>query len=315
MTEDLHTHETLPAPKLAPRQPMLAFLLSFILPGLGQLYNGDVNKFAWFLLLFAGFSVPAIAFVVLYLPENWTMVAMLCSVGLSILVWLAGLLDAWRSASRKRDYQPHAWQGGGVYLLVLVACTLVVLPLLTQYVRTHWIEAFRIPSSSMEPTVIVGDFIFADKRYNCSGCEHKVRRGDVVIFVYPNDRTVKYIKRVIALPGDHVRVKGEAVFVNGQSISGKPSVQNGLAVVQEGYEQAHWVVVWKDRKRPLPQSDLTVPVGEAFMMGDNRTDSNDSRFFGTVPLQDVFGKAQQIWLSYNRQLGGLQLDRSGKQVR
>lgn len=297
---------------IRPRRPWLAVLLAFFQPGLGQLYNGQVNRAAWYFLLFLTFASPAAALLVVKLPDRWTIVLMLGSLALSVLVWLIGVLDAFSSARRRREYVPQAWQGTGSYLLVWVLAGALALPLLSQYVRKQWVEPFRIPSASMEPTLVAGDFIYADKRFNCPGCGRKIQRGDVITFLYPNDHTTSYIKRAIGLPGDRIQIKGQVVFVNGKPMSAKPVLQNGIMVVREQFEGAEWIAVWKKPEEKLVPVDLLVPPGQVFVLGDNRNNSNDSRFFGTVPLGDVTGRARQIWLSYNATLGGLQLERSGR---
>ncbi|MEZ5449110.1 MAG: signal peptidase I [Thiolinea sp.] len=304
---------------IKPRRALLALLASALLPGLGQLYNGHLNKGCWFLLAFGFFSVPAFVLVTLYLPEDWVVPGLLASVLMMGVLWIYSMLEASLEASRQRDYVPADWQGGGVYLLVFVLCALLALPLMTRYVRQNLVEAYRIPSGSMEPTVVAGDFIIADKRYNCPGCKQQVQRGDVVVFTYPNNRNINYIKRVIGLPGDRVELRDHVIRVNGQPLTTTSQQQEGMDVVQESDGEHSWLVIWKEAEASTnpraQQHKVTVPVGEVFVLGDNRNSSNDSRFFGTVPLEDIRGKARQIWLSYNGKLGGLQLDRSGRVIR
>lgn len=300
---------------ISPRKPLIAFFISLFLPGLGQLYNGSPNKASWFLIIFTVSSIFTMALAALYLPPQWTAPVMLAATFVSLLTWVYGILEATFDARTKKDFQPQNWQGGGVYLLVFSALVLLALPLLTQYVKDYFVEAYRIPSSSMEPTLVAGDFIFADKRYNCSSCMHKVERGDVVVFTYPNNRNTNYIKRIIGLPGDRVQVENERVKINGALISKQIQQQSGINVVQETDDKndKRWIVVWKQGKNSREtRYDYKVPPGHVFVLGDNRNASNDSRFFDTVPLADVIGKARQIWLSYNNKIGGLRMDRTGK---
>lgn len=301
---------------ISPRKPLIAFVISLFLPGLGQLYNGSPNKASWFFMVFVLSSVIAAAVAALYIPPKWTGSVLLAAVFVSLLVWIYSVLEATVDARQKKNYQPHSWQGGGVYLLVFVVLALMVLPLLGQYIKDHFVEAYRIPSSSMEPTLVAGDFIFADKRYNCSGCEHKVQRGDIVVFTYPNNRNTNYIKRVIGLPGDKVVIRKESVQINGKTISKQLQKQDGMHFVEETDSELdkRWIVVWKQNKKQAntPLYDFLVPPGHVFVLGDNRYASNDSRFFDPVPLADIKGKARQIWLSYNSKLGGLRMDRTGK---
>ena len=169
-------------------------------------------------------------------------------------------------------------------MLVLVVCGLVVLPLLTVYVRAHQVEPFKIPSNSMAPTLMPGDFLFADKRYNCPRCKHAVRRNDVTIFVYPNDRTIYFVKRIVALPGDRVELKNQQIFVNGSALPQRAlSEPNSLPI---------------NASEPALAQDFVVAPGSVFVLGDNHVTSKDSRQFGTVPLQDVVGHVRQIWFSW-----------------
>lgn len=304
-------------PKTKPRSALLAALMSLCLPGLGQLYNGQINKACWFFLMFAAFSVPAFAISILYLPPDLMVSGVTVSLFFCGFFWIYSALEAFASARKQKQYVPYGWQGSGVYLLTFLALGIITLPTLTGYMRAKWVEPFRIPSASMEPTLVAGDFIFADKRYNCTGCEHKVQRGDVVVFIYPNDRNISYIKRVIGLPGERVQVRGEIVTINGVPISEAVASQETLNVAQETGGEKSWTVVWKKLKNaPRPQTyDIIVPPGRVFVMGDNRNASIDSRFFDTIPLADVKAKARQIWISYNQALGGLKMDRAGQIIK
>lgn len=303
-----------------PRHAWLAALLSLLLPGLGQLYNGAINKAAWFYLLFAAFSTVVLSLTALYLPLQWVIDGLVLVIITIAAIWLLSIIEAARDARHKADYQVMRWQGFGSYSVVFVIGSLLLMPAITQHIRTHYIESFRVPSNSMEPNVIAGDMLFADKRYNCPGCQGKVERGDVVIFFYPQDRTQYYIKRVIGLPGDRIRIDGYNVMVNQQTLAvsrqQKQDQRQDIWVVAERAtsptSSKEWITVWRQNNKNLPNVDLTVPAGEIFVLGDNRANSNDSRFFGTIPLSDVIAEARQIWLSYNRQLGGLQWQRTGK---
>lgn len=284
--------------ELRPRSPSFALIMSMVLPGFGQLYNGEVNKAIWLFLGFALLSVPGVALVALYLPGGWMMPALLLSLTATLSLWAYGMFDAWRQARLRREYMPERWQVSGAYLLVLIICNALALPLLIDYVRTHQVESFRIPSASMEPTVLKGDILFADKRYNCGGCKHRIRRGDIAIFTYPNDRTLKYIKRIIALPGDRVQIKGKDIRVNGNPLSPQSGAAAPGMETVESEGDRRWRVLWGQSDQPPPDADLVVPPGQVFVLGDNRSASTDSRRFGTVPMQDVVGKARQIWFAH-----------------
>ncbi len=315
---------------MTPRRPVIAALASLILPGFGQIYNGDVNRAIWLFLGFATLCIPAMALVALYLPDGMMLPVLVLSLVAALSVWGYAVWDAWLGARDHKGGPARAWQQSGVYALVFVLCDLLALPLLTLYVREHQVEPFYIPSASMEPSVRRGDRIWADKRYNCPGCKQGVHRGDIAVFAYPNDRSVRYIKRVIGLPGDQIQLKDRQVWVNGQPLQAviapatAPLAAGALAVVMEAIDGRTWQVQWPEPSAPtgpakanpeaaipaaglpplnraqtLAATDLklTVPDGQVFVLGDNRQNSIDSRNFGTVPMQDILGRARQVWFS------------------
>lgn len=292
------------------RKAWLALALSFVLPGFGQLYNGEVNKGIWLFLAFALFSIPGISFIALYLTGIWMMPALITSLIATLSIWLYGMIDAWRNARRKSDYQPPGWQLSGIYTLIFLCCTLAQL-FLIDYVRKHQVQSFYIPSTSMEPNILKGDVLFADMRYNCSGCEGSVKRGDIAIFVYPNNRTLNYIKRVIALPGDRVHIRGHRLWINGQPLTVHETQDEGGLLVTEAIDGRQWQVRWADIEPQEGELELTVPPGHVLVLGDNRSSSQDSRRFGTVPLPDIVGRARQIWFSKQPE-GGVRWERLGR---
>ena len=200
-----------------------------------------------------------------------------------------GIVDAWRLAERRDPFVPAPWQTRTVYLATFLLAAFVLLPTTIGHVRERWVQAFQVPSNSMNPTLLPGDFLFADMRYNCPGCGHPVRRGDVAIFVYPNDRTLHYVKRIVALPGDTVAIEGGELKVNGEAVEDD---------------------VGSDA--PLAMAERRVAPGHVFVLGDNRAASRDSRAFGDVPLSDVVGRPRQIWFSFGD--GGVRWERIGRVV-
>ena len=274
------------------RIPWLAALMSLVLPGFGQLYNGQVNRAIWVFLTFAGFLLPG-AILAVYLPSSLMLPVFLIGHAIGFITWIFAIVDAYVQARRQREYVPKVWQSTGVYALILVMFCFVVLPLVINYVRQHQVQSFFIPTNSMNPTLQKGDFIFTDMRYNCPNCSNSVQRGDVVIFVYPNDRTKYFVKRIIGLPGDTVDIKNGHVSINSERLLLKPFQDQ---TIEQSADKR-----WSITDTAIAGENLTVEVGngEVFVLGDNRGFSNDSRKFGTVPLVDVVGKVRQIWYSKN----------------
>ena len=167
--------------------------------------------------------------------------------------------------------------------------------ILALVIRTFIIQTFEIPSGSMENTLEVGDYLVANKflygiRLPWSG--HWVlpirapRRGDVVIFKYPEDRSQDFIKRLIGLPGDEVLITGKRVFVNEQPFTDPHEVYTDPSILPDGTSP-------RDNFGPV-----RVPEGCYFMMGDNRDNSYDSRFWGFVKQEDIVGLAMVKYWSF-----------------
>ncbi len=200
--------------------------------------------------------------------------------------------------------------------------------------RSFLYEPFRIPSDSMMPTLIQGDFIFVNKwgyGLRLPVVNWKIlpigapARGDVIVFRKPTEPSVVFIKRLVGLPGDRIRVSGPQVSVNGQPVPllagdfyrGPKEVQYRYSMVgrERLGETEHAVMI--DPARPASDGEWVVPEGHYFMMGDNRNNSRDSRFpeVGVVPADNLIGKAVAIWLSFNPDPDSVLLwDRMGTRI-
>lgn len=292
----------------SPRKPLLALALSIMLPGLGQVYNGQLNRGIFIFLAFVFITLPFITFVALILPAVWLFPLLVLSLVATLGLYAYSMWDAWRVARRLSDFSPYPWQQPAVYVALLLFAYLSVIGSATQYVRGQLVEAFRIPSDSMSPNVLRGDYLFADKRVNCPGCKRQIKHGDIAIFVYPNNRTRLYIKRIIGLPGDEIRIQSHEVFVNGKSLKTSTTQLPSSKLNDDEkylYERGHAVdypVLW-DETIEASDFTMTVPAGKVFVLGDNRDKTTDSRKFGTVPLMDVVGLARQVWFSYSPETG------------
>lgn len=299
-----------------PRRPLIAASLSTALPGLGQLYNGDINKANYFFLAFLAITLGALPFAVLYPPIFQAIDAVLLIPIAYLLLWSIAVIHAFVSARKKTNYITKSWQGLGTYLLIFLIFQVVVTPLLSQYIKANFVESFKIPSGSMEPNLYRGDMLFVDKRYNCAGCQTPIQRGDVSVFIYPNDRTSFFIKRVIGLPNDYIKIQGGEVYINNQLLTHNRyqhslHTQKADTVLVEKYGQQAWNIIWKHDKTAPPDGEYQVPAGHIFVLGDNRAASNDSRAFGMVPMSDVIGKAKFVWMSINYDTGQINWNRLG----
>jgi signal peptidase I len=186
-------------------------------------------------------------------------------------------------------------------------------------IRSFLFEPFRIPSDSMMPTLLDGDFIFVNKfsyGLRLPVLNTKVvgvgapKRGDVIVFRLPSDPSTNYIKRLVGLPGDHVVVKDRQVYINDKPMPVKmdgpytgprntPPHENARIGVEELGDVRHNVLYIPERYSR--DYDQVVPAGHYFFMGDNRDNSRDSRFeeVGFVPERNLVGKAVRIWLNWD----------------
>jgi len=166
------------------------------------------------------------------------------------------------------------------------------------FIRTFVIQAYKIPSGSMKPTLLIGDHILVSK-FNYGVKLPFIRstlipvgsprRGDIVVFIYPEDRSKDFIKRLVGLPGDTVEVRDKQILLNGQPWKETHGVHSDSLVIPGAVQP-------RDNFGPVK-----VPEGSLFVMGDNRDESYDSRFWGFVDMKDVLGKALIIYWSWNNE--------------
>jgi len=187
------------------------------------------------------------------------------------------------------------------------------------FVITFVVQAFQIPSESMEKTLLVGDYLLVNKLcYGGSGQGvrlmpyQKIARGDIVVFHYPVDPAQHFVKRVIGLPGDRLRLINKKVWINGKPMD-EPYARfleppNGLfhdpnSMFRDNFPRLDLYVMNMDAKwlKEMPKlvedGQLIVPQGHYFVMGDNRDDSQDSRYWGFVPRENIIGRPLLIYWS------------------
>jgi signal peptidase I len=215
-----------------------------------------------------------------------------------------------QSTKRRR-----AEEGTGRWLWEWVKSISVAI-LLFLVIRTFAVEAFKIPTGSMEKTLLVGDFLLVNKAvYGAQVPFTGVRlpaienpeRGDIVVFEYPLDQSKNYVKRVVGLPGDKVAMRGAELYVNGERLDEDyvQHTQPGGDYYDHQFEwQKDHLVADVDGSDYRPTRDdwgpILVPVGKYFVMGDNRDNSQDSRYWGFVDRSLIKGRPLFIYYSFDR---------------
>jgi signal peptidase I len=256
------------------------------------------------------------------------------------LLWLADVLLFARlrqqPATSKTKKEPLVFEYSRAFFPVLIAVLVL---------RAFLYEPFRIPSGSMMPTLLVGDFILVNKYtyglrfpvwHNRITEGNRPKRGDVIVFRYPQDETKDYIKRVIGLPGDHIRYYNRRLTVNDiplemetdriyqglgdlnkmQNAGGCDRVGAKCQVYFEEFDGEKHTIMTNPNTSYGVSGEIFVPDGKYFVMGDNRDHSNDSRVWGFVPEANLVGKAVRIWMHWDwRDDGsGLGLSRVGRKI-
>lgn len=207
-------------------------------------------------------------------------------------------------AAEERAIAPEGWLAS--------AQSLVVTVVIAVFVITFIIQAFQIPSESMEDTLLIGDYLLVDKaHYGPAGTWRAllpyspVNRGDIIVFRYPIHPSEHFVKRVIGVPGDRIRVVRRRVFINGQPL------EEPYAVFKESLPDAfrdnfpggnsrstHITSRWYlDLQKLVEDGQMIIPSGHYFVMGDNRDQSLDSRYWGFVPEENIIGRPLMIYWS------------------
>ncbi len=228
---------------------------------------------------------------------------------LTILTLVAGVVVAmdklvWKTAEQDSRTVPSA-------VMTLVEYSRSFFPVLVfvLVIRSFIFEPFRIPSGSMKPTLVVGDFIFVKKfsyGLRLPVTETKIietgqpERGDVVVFRLPSNPSVNYIKRVVGLPGDEVSYERQRLTINGETmdLSANGEVFEQAPIYVEDLDGRVHRTLIHDPGHSKQDGVYMIPDGQYFVMGDNRDRSKDSRYIGTIPEKYLVGEAVRVWMHF-----------------
>ncbi len=187
------------------------------------------------------------------------------------------------------------------------------------FVITFIVQAFQIPSPSMENTLLVGDYLLVNKLCYGGGSigdalmpYHKIQRGDIIVFHYPVSPAQHFVKRVIAVPGDRLKLVNKQVWINGAPVKEPYArfTKTDADLFRDYFPrvdlpQGVWPEWWLQMRRLVEDGQLIVPEGHYFAMGDNRDDSYDSRYWGFVPRENIIGRPLLIYWSVQSTEGEL----------
>jgi signal peptidase I len=268
------------------RSPRIALLLSFLTPGLGQMYNGQMKR-GIILYLAGGLIAITLVSTGLFFKFYTMVLCLAILAAFFFFVWS----DAYTGAAKSKDITLKPYNKWYLYLLVILITAFVIQPSFSSIIKNNIVRAYKTPSGGMEPALLVGDYFIADMRLYKN---EKPKRGDVVIFEYPKDPSKDFIKRVIGVEGEKVEINGGRLYINDKEIG-------------DSWGQ----VESKDKKTSMQTSDtfgpVLVPKDSVFVLGDNRDNSQDSRHWGFVSTRQTKGKALYIYWARNKSRIGMQI--------
>ncbi|MBU0484095.1 MAG: signal peptidase I [Proteobacteria bacterium] len=279
-----------------PRKPWLAVLLTFATLGLGQVYAGAAPKGIILFLVNFIFSLLSIPF---WRPQYFK-TTLLVSGLLGIIFFIYCLYDALKlSKAHKYSYELKRYNKWYVYLAIFIINSFVFSPIISATIKSYIVQAYKIPSGSMLPTILLGDHILADKyiyRYN------QPKRGDIVIFSQPENPDQDLIKRVIGIAGDLIEIKEKQLYLNNHKYEERYAVHRDPRIIPGDIQP-------RDNFGPF-----TVPDNAVFVMGDNRDNSYDSRFFGAIDLPQIAGQAINLYWSWDNETNQVRWERVGTKI-
>jgi len=277
-----------------PRKPLIAGILSLIQPGLGQVYNGEIRK-AILIYIIPILLIPG---MILCLNNEFIRVFLVSYVVLGSAYYALVFIDSVKTARQlSNNYTPKKYNKLIAYIGISVL-VVIVSQSIGLAVKTNIIQAFRFPSGSMEPTVLIGDHILVDRR----DAAKNPNRGDLIVFQYPKDPAKDFVKRVVAIGGDKVEIKDKVLYVNGNEVK-EPYVS---------HQETNMIPASQNpRDNYGPQ---VIPNDSYFVLGDNRDKSYDSRFWGAVSKDKVKGTVKNLYWSWDKAKFTIRWNRIGMKV-
>ena len=274
---------------IKPKEPLLAVLLTVAVTGLGQLYARRIKR--GLIIFFIPFLFLALLIPYVLSPKTVVSPILIIFVLLSPIYFLFAIIDAYRCAKayngrnnliRNISLTKKSVLIIGIVVVFFINPSIIIANGVSGYIKNNISQAFKMPTRAMEPTLIAGDAILVDKNiYNKS----KPKRGDIVVFAYPEDTKKMFVSRLVGLPGEIIEIKGGSVIVNEKPIS-------EVAFVNKYYYNMG------DYAKEGQQ--VKIPSNSYFVLGDNSKNSRDSRHWGFVPNKNLIGKVYKIYYPFNR---------------
>jgi signal peptidase I len=273
-----------------PRKPWIAVLLSVLASGLGHLYAGEPWRG---LAVYVGGFIGAFGLYGIGLPRTFPGLLVFLLMAVSYFFWM--LWDSARTAHRNRDYVLKPFNRWYWYVAAFLVASFAVRLAGPRLFALSRVKTFKIPSGSMEPAIRIGDHLMADMAAFRST---RPSRGDLAVFISPEDPNVQLIKRVIGLPGERIEIRHKAVYVNGQRL------EDPWAHYRQDQPASGAPSEMPNRDNLAP---VTIPDDAFFLIGDDRDNSYDSRFYGPVRRSLLEGRPLYVYWAPDRSRIGMSL--------
>jgi signal peptidase I len=281
-----------------PRKPWIAGFLSLLNIGIGHIYAGKARRG-----IFLFFIPPIIFFVTLVTflilaPNSTGLIFAAIVMVLFIFYYIFCIVDSVRIANRGRtEYHLKKYNRWYVYILCWLIAGFIIKPLVSAPIRTFIIKSYKMPSGSMIPTLKLGDYFLTKRGFFTDSV---LNRGDIVVFPFPKDRSKEFVKRVIGMSGESFEIKDKNVYINGRPLDEPYKVTVDSNIIPADKQP-------RDNLGPIK-----IPEDSLFLMGDNRDESYDSRYFGFVKRSDITGKAYLVYWSWDKSKFSVRWNRIGK---
>lgn len=281
--------------RITKRNPFIAMALSIVLPGLGQVYNVQLKKG---LICYLVFFLSDIIILATRLATHFYGTVAL--IGIPIFIRLFAVADAIVIAVKSRQARLKRYNRWYYYLLFLIVAAGMSLAIAV-YIKpkSASVRAFKLPTAAMNPTLLVGDRIITElEPYK----HERPKRGDIIVFKYPGDPERDFIKRIIAVEGDTIQSIDKVIFLNDAPLDEPYAIHRDSEIKPGGDDP-------RDNFGPY-----VIPDGTLFVMGDNRDETYDSRYWGYVRADEVIGKAIYIYWSWDAENESVRYERIGRTI-
>ena len=269
-----------------------AAILSFLMFGLGQISCGKIKR-GVSLYIISNILIGVAIFICIQPFNHTILVAALIYIAVFLFVIIDSIIIA-KNPDNTLKLKPFV--GYSLLVGILIINSSVIKPVIANVVRNDFVQAFKIPAASMMPSILIGDHILVNKRLYRNS---KPQKGDIVVFTIPQEPSKDFIRRIIGLSGDVIEIKNKQLYINNQKVEEDYIINTDSNILQN-----------RDNYGPV-----TVPEGSLFVLGDNRDNSYDSRFWGFLDSQKLKGKVSSIYWSWDAENSSVRWNRIGKLIK